>query len=105
MQHPILFKVLLDIELRNYNEAIEDVYLRTCARYLAFLGGKPLESTDESGVRVVPPLQLQPDTQDGELLLNSKSSMPRAKVRVFLVMYFRAIWKKSSYTCSTDAET
>ena len=51
MQHPILSKVLSDIELRNYSEATKDVYLRTCARYLEFLGDKPLESTDESDVR------------------------------------------------------
>ena len=51
MQHPILSKVLSDIELRNYSEATERMYLRTCARYLEFLGGKPLEETDESDVR------------------------------------------------------
>ena len=51
MQHPILSKVLSDIELRNYSEATKDVCLRTCARYLAFLAGKPLDATDESDVR------------------------------------------------------
>ena len=51
MQQPILSKVLSDIELRNYSEATRDVYLRTCARYLDFLGDKPLEATDESDVR------------------------------------------------------
>ena len=51
MQHPILAKVLSDIELRNYSEATKDLYLRTCARYLEFLGGRPLEATDESDIR------------------------------------------------------
>ena len=51
MQQPILSKVLSDIELRNYSEATKDVYLRTCARYLDFLGDKPLEATDESDIR------------------------------------------------------
>jgi site-specific recombinase XerD len=51
MQHPIPAKVLSDIELRNHGEATKDACLRTCARYLEFLGGKPLEASDESDVR------------------------------------------------------
>lgn len=51
MQHPILYKVLSDIELRNYSEATARVYLRACARYLEFLGDKPLEASDESDLR------------------------------------------------------
>ena len=51
MQQPILSKVLSDIELRNYSEATKDLYLRTCARYLGFLGDKPLGASDESDVR------------------------------------------------------
>ena len=51
MQQPILSKVLSDIELRNYSEATKDLYLRTCVRYLEFLGGRPLEATDEFDVR------------------------------------------------------
>lgn len=51
MQHPILSKVLSDIELRNYSASTRDLYLRTCDRYLAFLGDRPLEATGESDVR------------------------------------------------------
>lgn len=51
MQQPILSKVLSDIELRNYSEATKDLYLRTCVRYLEFLGGRPQEATDEFDVR------------------------------------------------------
>lgn len=51
MQQPILSKVLSDIELRNYSEATKDVYMRTCSRYLMFLGDKPLEETAEADVR------------------------------------------------------
>ncbi len=51
MRHPILSKVQSDIELRNYGEATRDIYLRACARYLGFLGDKPIEETDESDVR------------------------------------------------------
>ena len=51
MQHPIPAKVLSDIELRNHGEATKDACLRTCARHLEFLGGKPLEAGDESDVR------------------------------------------------------
>lgn len=51
MQQPILSKVLSDIELRNLSEATKDLYMRTCARYLDFLGGRPIEGTGEADVR------------------------------------------------------
>ncbi|MDO4539296.1 MAG: site-specific integrase [Coriobacteriales bacterium] len=51
MQHPILPKVLSDIELRNYSDATRASYMRSCERYLEFLGDRSLEETGEAEVR------------------------------------------------------
>ncbi|MDO4539469.1 MAG: tyrosine-type recombinase/integrase [Coriobacteriales bacterium] len=51
MQHPILAKLSEDVALRGYTEATRKDYLRSCGRYLEFIGDRPLGETGEAEVR------------------------------------------------------